>query len=231
MTAQRVVDRNEPGGEVGDEENEAGGSDDEGLPLLHRHTKVRVSGNNRTKGSLVGLTGVVKKAVGLGGWHWLVLSNGQEVRLQRNALSVIQHPTGLEEDSDIDGEGLGNGNGTGGPGPNSTNGAQGEKKEATRTSRPKRPTRPPAEKQNAGGNNTKGIKDGRHGASGTSMVNFDKLGFDTLKKYRRHYKLDPSTESSKDKLVTAISNHFNAQKVDEGKVLTAFMAAVASSAQ
>ena len=40
MTAQLVVDRNEPGGEVGDEENEAGGSDDEGLPLLHRHTKV-----------------------------------------------------------------------------------------------------------------------------------------------------------------------------------------------
>ena len=59
-----------------------------------------------------------------------MLSNGQEVRLQRNALSVIQHPTGLEEDSDIDGEGLGNGNGTGGPGPNSTNGAQGEKKGA-----------------------------------------------------------------------------------------------------
>jgi hypothetical protein len=34
--------------------------------------QVRVAGNNRTKVALVGLTGVVKKAVGLGGWHWLV---------------------------------------------------------------------------------------------------------------------------------------------------------------
>ena len=33
-----------------------------------------MTGNNRTKSSLVGLTGVVKKAVGLGGWHWLVSS-------------------------------------------------------------------------------------------------------------------------------------------------------------
>eukprot|EP00227_Mantoniella_beaufortii_P020786 CAMPEP_0197602916 /NCGR_PEP_ID=MMETSP1326-20131121/38179_1 /TAXON_ID=1155430 /ORGANISM="Genus nov. species nov., Strain RCC2288" /LENGTH=92 /DNA_ID=CAMNT_0043170355 /DNA_START=200 /DNA_END=475 /DNA_ORIENTATION=+ len=76
--------------------------DDEGLPLLRRHTKVRVTGNNRTKGALVGLSGVVKKAVGLGGWHWLKLSNGAECRLQRNALSVISHPTGLELDSEED---------------------------------------------------------------------------------------------------------------------------------
>ena len=51
-----------------------------------------------------------------------MLSNGQEVRLQRNALSVIQHPTGLEEDSDND-EGVGNGTGSG-PGLHSANGAQ-----------------------------------------------------------------------------------------------------------
>ena len=42
-------------------------------PSLRFH-QVRVTGNNRTKSSLVGLTGVVKKAVGLGGWHWLVSS-------------------------------------------------------------------------------------------------------------------------------------------------------------
>lgn len=46
--------------------------EDDGQALLPRHTKVRVTGNNRTKHSLVGLSGVVKKAVGLGGWHWLV---------------------------------------------------------------------------------------------------------------------------------------------------------------
>lgn len=43
------------------------------LSVLPRHTKVIVTGNNRTKSVLVGLQGVVKKAVGLGGWHWLVI--------------------------------------------------------------------------------------------------------------------------------------------------------------
>mmetsp|Transcript_34163 Transcript_34163/g.41314 ORF Transcript_34163/g.41314 Transcript_34163/m.41314 type:complete len:287 (+) Transcript_34163:185-1045(+) len=67
-------------------------SEDESLALLPRHTKVRVTGNNRTKTALVGMEGIVKKAVGLGGWHWLSLSNGLEVRLQRNALSVLEDP-------------------------------------------------------------------------------------------------------------------------------------------
>lgn len=50
-------------------------SGDEELSVLPRHTKVIVTGNNRTKSVLVGLQGVVKKAVGLGGWHWLVSGN------------------------------------------------------------------------------------------------------------------------------------------------------------
>ncbi|TYH55211.1 hypothetical protein ES332_D09G221900v1 [Gossypium tomentosum] len=75
---------------------------DEELSVLPRHTKVIVTGNNRTKSVLVGLQGVVKKAVGLGGWHWLVLKNGVEVKLQRNALSVLEHPTGNEVDDDHD---------------------------------------------------------------------------------------------------------------------------------
>ncbi|KAF8765962.1 hypothetical protein HU200_008000 [Digitaria exilis] len=75
---------------------------DEELSVLPQHTKVIVTGNNRTKSVLVGLQGVVKKAVGLGGWHWLVLKNGVEVKLQRNALSVLEAPTGNEDD-DIDG--------------------------------------------------------------------------------------------------------------------------------
>ncbi|KAG8374989.1 hypothetical protein BUALT_Bualt10G0052900 [Buddleja alternifolia] len=77
-------------------------SGDEELAVLPRHTKVIVTGNNRTKSVLVGLQGVVKKAVGLGGWHWLVLKNGVEVKLQRNALSVLEPPTGNEEDDDSD---------------------------------------------------------------------------------------------------------------------------------
>ncbi|KAL1532726.1 histone deacetylase complex subunit [Salvia divinorum] len=75
---------------------------DEELPLFPRHTKVIVTGNNRTKKDLVGLQGVVKKAVRVGGWHWLVLKNGAEVKLQRNALSVLEPPTGNEEDNEYD---------------------------------------------------------------------------------------------------------------------------------
>ncbi|RWW63802.1 hypothetical protein BHE74_00029011 [Ensete ventricosum] len=79
-----------------------GESSEEELSVLPRHTKVVVTGNNRTKSVLVGLQGVVKKAVGLGGWHWLVLTNGIEVKLQRNALSVIEAPTGHEEDDETE---------------------------------------------------------------------------------------------------------------------------------
>ncbi|CAL5389903.1 unnamed protein product [Camellia sinensis] len=43
-------------------------SGDEELSVLPRHTKVIVTGNSRTTEQ-----GVVKKAVGLGGWHWLLL--------------------------------------------------------------------------------------------------------------------------------------------------------------
>jgi hypothetical protein len=46
---------------------------EEEASALPVHTKVVVTGNNRTKSVLIGLQGVVKKAVGLGGWHWLVL--------------------------------------------------------------------------------------------------------------------------------------------------------------
>lgn len=34
--------------------------------------RVQVIGNNRTQKKYVGLHAVVKRAVGLGGWHWLV---------------------------------------------------------------------------------------------------------------------------------------------------------------
>lgn len=66
----------------------------------------------------------------------------------------------------------------------------------------------------------------RYGA----MVNFDKLRTETLHKYRKLYKLDVSEDSTKQKLVSSIANHFVKEKVDESKVLMAFMAALAGSA-
>ncbi|XP_047966629.1 uncharacterized protein LOC125211002 [Salvia hispanica] len=76
---------------------------EEELPSgLPRNTKVTTTGNNRTREDLVGMEGVVTKAGGLGGWHWLELNNGEVVKLQKNALTVLEPPTGKEEGDDID---------------------------------------------------------------------------------------------------------------------------------
>ncbi len=45
-------------------------SDEESrLAVFPKHTKVLVIGNNRMKSVMLGLHYVVKKVVGLGGWH------------------------------------------------------------------------------------------------------------------------------------------------------------------
>lgn len=54
-----------------DGENSSASSQDE-VSILPKHTRVLVTGNNRTKRALIGQEAIVKKAVGLGGWHWLV---------------------------------------------------------------------------------------------------------------------------------------------------------------
>lgn len=46
------------------------------LPCLPRGSIVVVRGNQRTKKSLVGQTAVVKRSVGLGGWHHCVSGDG-----------------------------------------------------------------------------------------------------------------------------------------------------------
>jgi hypothetical protein len=66
--------------------------------LLPRMTKVLIRGNNRTKSSLVGQHGTVKRSNGLGGWHLVVLESGEEVRLQRNALTVLSVPTASDRE-------------------------------------------------------------------------------------------------------------------------------------
>ncbi|KAH7619098.1 hypothetical protein Ndes2526B_g06051 [Nannochloris sp. 'desiccata'] len=74
-------------------------SEGDNLALLPRNTVVRIAGNNRTKASLIGLEAKVRRSTGLGGWHWLVLPSGEEIKLQRNALTVLEYPTGLEAES------------------------------------------------------------------------------------------------------------------------------------
>jgi hypothetical protein len=245
---------------VNDDDN-----DDDGLPTeqrgledyddqltLPRRTKVLISGNNRTKGKLVGLKGIVKKAVGLGGWHWLVLSNGQEVRLQRNALTVLEHPSGDEPESDGgDEEDVENGEeeddeegGEGDDGEGDEDDDEddddddddedGDEKDAMKT-RLRRPTRVPGNgpPSQAAAAAMKRLQERRRSARPNCQSNFERLTTTTLLKYKKAYGLEANEETDQNKraLIQEVGKHFISQKVDEQKVLQQFMCSVADTTQ
>ncbi|CAN1253921.1 hypothetical protein LINPERPRIM_LOCUS8471 [Linum perenne] len=196
-------------------------SGDDELSVLPRHTKVIVTGNNRTKSVLVGLQGVVKKAVGLGGWHWLVLKNGVEVKLQRNALSVLEHPTGNEVDEEYDFD-ISSGSDIGEKDHDFSSGG-----EFTKFSKPRvRPARPcyPAASAKAG--NRIGYRDVQsiiH--TSRAKVNLVKLGKESLWRYCRHYKLPGiNCYSSREQMLAVVQQHFTSmQRVDEAQVVMDFI--------
>ncbi|CAN5974344.1 unnamed protein product [Sphagnum jensenii] len=183
-----------------------------GLAVLPRHTKVLVTGNNRTKSVLLGLHGVVKKAVGLGGWHWLVLTNGAQVKLQRNALSVIQVATGQEEeeedDDDIQENLFFSGNSLGFNDPVADHPAAVfehsiEKKAGD------------ANEETSPSSQTLSL-----------TVDLSKLETAALRRYQRHFKLvEVGQNSSKQQLLDAVGKHFMSQEMDEFQVITGFMQA------
>ncbi|XP_029119795.1 uncharacterized protein [Elaeis guineensis] len=194
-------------------------SGDEELSVLPRHTKVIVTGNNRTKSVLVGLQGVVKKAVGLGGWHWLVLKNGVEVKLQRNALSVLEAPTGNEDDDDdVDCD-------------NSfcSSSDMGEKDIDYSSIEFHKPTKPRVRHTRpwtSSAKNNRGIfKDVHsHVYKPQTRVNLSKLGTATLWRYWRHFNLvSVNPHPSKEQLVNGVRHHFLSQQLDEMQVIVGFI--------
>ncbi|GMH09384.1 hypothetical protein Nepgr_011225 [Nepenthes gracilis] len=198
-------------------------SGDEELSVLPRHTKVIVTGNNRTKSVLVGLQGVVKKAVGLGGWHWLVLKNGVEVKLQRNALSVLEPPTGNEEDDEhyFDNS--------------SSSSDMGEKDhdftssvEFHKLSKPRvRPSKPWAPSASAKSNNRSCFKDLHCNVHfPQTKVNMAKLGSNSLWRYCRRFHLaSVNPGPSKEHMVNTVQRHFASQRVDEVQAVVDFIRA------
>ncbi|KMZ56087.1 hypothetical protein ZOSMA_99G00170 [Zostera marina] len=206
-------------------------SGDEELSVLPRHTKVIVRGNNRTKSVLVGLQGVVKKAVGLGGWHWLVLKNGVEVKLQRNALSVLEGPTGHEDENDC---------------ANSfCSSSDMEEKDTEYSSiefqKPTKPrvrqTRPWTAAATSSKSNNRGGSSFGHGRNGSQQhpyypyrvgekVNLAKLGTAALWRYWKHFNLvSISPKPSKEQLAHAVQHHFLTQmkQLDEMQVIVEFI--------
>ena len=195
-----------------------GDSSEEELSVLPRHTKVVVTGNNRTKSVLVGLQGVVKKAVGLGGWHWLVLTNGIEVKLQRNALSVIEAPTGNEEDDDLEFENMPwNGSDM------ASDDTQKSHKSRHRMHRTLGSSHKTMSRSFSGDSQSKGSVSMPHGST---KVDLSKLEMAALWRYWRHFNLvDAVPNPSKEQLVDVVQRHFMSQQMDELQVIVGFVQA------
>ncbi|KAF8097628.1 hypothetical protein N665_0285s0057 [Sinapis alba] len=194
-------------------------SSEEELTVLPRHTKVVVTGNNRTKSVLVGLQGVVQKAVGLGGWHWLVLTNGIEVKLQRNALSVIEAPTGNEEDDDIEVEHT-----------------QWNPSDMTceDTLKPHKSSKQRGYRSARLSHKAmcRALSCDSHSKSSSvtprvnMKVDLSKLDMSALQRYIRHFNLvDVLPNPSKEQLLDIVQRHFMSQEMDELQVIMGFVQA------
>ncbi|XP_068646117.1 uncharacterized protein [Aristolochia californica] len=192
-------------------------SGDEELSVLPRHTKVIVTGNNRTKSVLVGLQGVVKKAVGLGGWHWLVLKNGVEVKLQRNALSVLEAPTGHEEDEDDENSFC-------------SSSDLGEKENEFSGLDFQKPSKPRARQtrpwmSSAKSNSRSSYREVQSNPYKSPLkVNLAKLETEALWRYWKHFNLvSINPNPSKEQLVHVVQRHFLSQQLDEIQVIAGFI--------
>ncbi|KAJ7952276.1 Histone deacetylase complex subunit SAP30/SAP30-like [Quillaja saponaria] len=182
--------------------------------------KLLLLGNNRTKSVLVGLQGVVKKAVGLGGWHWLVLKNGVEVKLQRNALSVLEHPTGNEDD-DLDYDNYSSSSDINEKDNDFTSSIEFHKFSKPRV----RHARPCLQSISAKSNSRGSYREVHTIHAPQLRVNFAKLRTESLWRYCRRYNLvSRNYIPSRGQMVSSVQRHFAHQlKVDEVSVIKEFL--------
>ncbi|XP_050214379.1 uncharacterized protein LOC126665589 [Mercurialis annua] len=197
-----------------------GDSSEEELSVLPRHTKVVVTGNNRTKSVLVGLQGVVKKAVGLGGWHWLVLTNGIEVKLQRNALSVIEAPTGNEDDDDLEFDNV-----QWNVSDLASDDTQKSHRSKHRTHKSTGSSYKTVSRSLSCDSHSKGSVFTPRG--GTTKIDLSRLEMAALWRYWKHFNLVDNipTNPSKEQLVNVVQRHFMSQQMDELQVIVGFVQA------
>ncbi|XP_020103904.1 uncharacterized protein LOC109720946 [Ananas comosus] len=211
-----AVDRGMNGG-FAPMQHSCGESSEEELSVLPRHTKVVVTGNNRTKSVLVGLQGVVKKAVGLGGWHWLVLTNGIEVKLQRNALSVIEAPTGNEDDHELECDNM-----QWNISDLASDDTQLQKPQRSRSRHHKGAGHKSLSRSHSCDSQSKSsVSSSRV----TTKVDLSKLETRALWRYWHHFNLDSIPNPSKEQLIDAVQRHFMSQQLDELQVIVGFVQA------
>ncbi|KAJ3673145.1 hypothetical protein LUZ60_006519 [Juncus effusus] len=194
-----------------------GESSEEELSVLPKNTKVVVIGNNRTKSVLVGLRGVVKKAVGLGGWHWLVLTNGIEVKLQRNALCVIESPNGHEDEEIEHGDAK----------INVPDIVSDDTDSIIKPLKIRRKERNRANKSLSWSNSfDPNSKSSISATQAIPKVDLSKLETRALWRYCHHFNLQVEKPNpSKNQLIDAVQKHFMSQELDELQVIVGFVQA------
>lgn len=183
--------------------------------LLPRFTRIRVVGNNRTKSQLVGQLGLVKTATGLGGWHRVILDiGGEEIRLQRNALTVVSRPNGDESEFSED----------------ELEDVQQEPHEAVVLPRERRRRAPRPSSAELASNERRVST--RHAAVALPRINLQCLDATALTRYRQHYQLtDVGDSATREQLVTAVGRHFMQQSVNEADTIESFVEAAYMFAQ
>ncbi|PSC76315.1 hypothetical protein C2E20_0678 [Micractinium conductrix] len=218
--------------------------DSDTAACLSRGTVVIIRGNARTKATLIGQRAIVRRAVGLGGWHWLqVLPSGEEVKLQRNALEVLERPTGHEQldYSEEEEEEARRQQQAAAAAAATARGYAYEPAEPHAEDRPRPPRRPtsvPPSGRGTGGAAYEGdfgglaartrMTSSRGASSGQPRANLNKLQTSTLKRACTVYNLPTSEQdaANREALLDAVSEHFNAQQVDEAEVIACFLSAV-----
>uniref|UniRef100_A0A2P2KMF4 Histone deacetylase complex subunit SAP30 Sin3 binding domain-containing protein n=1 Tax=Rhizophora mucronata TaxID=61149 RepID=A0A2P2KMF4_RHIMU len=150
-----------------------------------------------------------------------VLKNGDEVKLQRNALSVLEHPTGneVDDDKEIDSS---SGSDICEKDQDISSGSEYHKNRKPRV-RPARPYVPSASTaKSANRSSYRDVQSIIHTLQ--PKVNLAKLGTESLSRYCRHFKLAGITSDSlREQMLNAVLRHFVTQPpLDEMRVLAEF---------
>ncbi|GKC54332.1 histone deacetylase complex subunit SAP30/SAP30-like protein [Tanacetum coccineum] len=147
----------------------------------------------------------------------MVLKNGIEVKLQRNALSVLEPPTGLEEDDEYEFE-ISDSESDVNEFPAATEFIKLDKPRA-RYTKPWGPS--PAVKSVS----RNGCREAQSNANVCyPKVNFSKLGTNTLWRYYSTFNLgNIHSTPTKEQLVNAVHKHFASQKVSEMEAIMEFI--------
>ncbi|GJQ10612.1 hypothetical protein GpartN1_g2403.t1 [Galdieria partita] len=181
--------------------------------VLPRATKVRIAGNNRTRPSLVGQLGYIKSGQSLGGWHEVVLEDGEELRVQRNALEVVYDDQGHPITVDIPPESKNsqtNNNRGIGRDDNSRNSHEGSTQDEDVSNIRLRQRKP-----------LKLEKRKRKRPKVAACLS--RLNLSSLRRYRKAFNLKVGKDCSKNELLLAVKQHFSENDVDENSTILEFI--------